>query len=323
MQVEAPRTPSGRFRNLDPAHAPHGAGAVFRWAIWDRLTGGRKIAPPGPPAPWVPADIPQVTATAGPNRLTWIGHASFLLTLGGAHVLVDPVFSSRIGWLYRRFGAPGLGIEDLPDLTAILITHNHYDHLDASSLKALPRTVPVIAPAGLGRLLRRWGFQQVQELAWWGSEQAGPLSLTLVPARHWSRRTVWDTNRSLWGGFVVEGGGSAVYHAGDTAAFSAFEEIRERFPDLTAALLPIGAYEPGWFMGHHHMTPEQAGEAFLELGARFLVPMHWGAFQLTDEPLAEPARRLQEWWRELTVGTTGRRCELAQLAVGETLVLEG
>jgi L-ascorbate metabolism protein UlaG (beta-lactamase superfamily) len=237
-------------------------------------------------------------------------------------VLVDPVFSSRIGWVYRRHGRPGLTAGTLPPLTAILVTHNHYDHLDAASLKALPRSVPVIVPMGMGRLVRGWGFPRVTELEWWGSEQVGSLSVTLVPARHWSRRTIWDTNRSLWGGFVVEGGGGAIYHAGDTAEFDAFGAIRERFPDLTAALLPIGAYAPGWFMEQNHMTPEQAGEAFLDLGAQFLVPMHWGAFQLTDEPLLEPVERLCSWWLKLSLGASARRRKLAALEVGETLVLE-
>jgi L-ascorbate metabolism protein UlaG (beta-lactamase superfamily) len=322
MKGEAPKTLDGRFRNLDPKHQPQTAAAVLRWAVWDRLTGRRNIAPPGPPAPRQPADLDLVHRLEGPDRLTWIGHASFLLTLGADSVLIDPVFSERIGWVYPRHGKPGLLPHDLPTLRAILLTHNHYDHLDEPSLKALPRSVPVFVPVGLGSVLRRWGFERVTELQWWEDESLGALRLTLVPARHWSRRTPWDTNRSLWGGFVVEGRGRAIYHAGDTAAFETFQEIGRRFPDLTAALLPIGAYEPGWFMENNHMTPEQAGEAFRQLGARLLVPMHWGAFQLTDEPLCEPAERLRQWWLDATMsGRTTRR--LAQLAVGETLVLEG
>jgi L-ascorbate metabolism protein UlaG (beta-lactamase superfamily) len=152
-------------------------------------------------------------------------------------------------------------------------------------------------------------------LGWWQAANVGSLKIHFVPARHWSRRRIADTNRSWWGGFVVEGAGARVYHAGDTAAFDGFREIRRRFPALDAALLPVGAYSPAWFMEHNHLNPEQAGEAFLESGARMLVPMHWGTFQLTDEPLCEPAERIRGWWRE-SGSADGRSIWLP--AVGET-----
>ncbi len=307
-----------RFSNLDPRHRPQGFSAVLRWGVWDRLSGRRQIAPPGPPAPRVEPDLALIHSTAPEPRLTWIGHSSFLVSLGGEHVLIDPVFSRRIGWLYRRHGEPGLGVGRLPPLTAVLVSHNHYDHLDTPSLAALRRPLPAIVPLGLGRRLARLGFEDVRELGWWQAAEFGSLRVTLVPARHWSHRVPLDTNRSLWGGFVVERAGVAIYHAGDTADFAGFEEIGRRFPDLAAALLPIGGYEPGWFMGSNHMSPEEAGRSFLALGARHLVPMHWGAFQLTDESLCEPAERLRRWW-DREGPREGRRLHL--LAVGETAVL--
>ncbi len=312
----APR-PGRRFTNLDPAHRPNGAAAVLRWGVWDPLTGRRRTAPPGPPAPRVAPDLDRVRDGAGRPRLTWIGHASFLGTLAGASFLVDPVFSRRIGWVYPRHGEPGLAPADLPSLDAVLVSHNHYDHLDEPSILALPPEVPFVAPRGLGAWLRRRG-RRATELAWWESVEVGRLRVTLVPARHWSRRRVFDVNRSHWGGFVVEAGGVAVYHAGDSAWFDGFAEIGRRFPDLAAALIPVGGYEPGWFMLKHHMSPEQAGRAFLEVGARRLVPTHWGAFQLTDEPLREPVERLQAWWKAEGPGD-GRALDV--LAVGETLLL--
>jgi L-ascorbate metabolism protein UlaG (beta-lactamase superfamily) len=130
----------------------------------------------------------------------------------------------------------------------------------------------------------------------WDSASAGPLTISFVPARHWSRRRFGDTNRSAWGGFVVAGGGVTLYHAGDTGWFSGFQLIAERFPAIDLALLPIGAYAPAWFMEPHHMNPEQAIDALFELKARAMVPMHWGAFQLTDEPLCEPVERLLRAW---------------------------
>ncbi|HSN57702.1 MAG TPA: MBL fold metallo-hydrolase, partial [Candidatus Sulfomarinibacteraceae bacterium] len=194
------------------------------------------------------------------------------------------------------------------------------DHLDAPSLAAVAAEVPVVVPAGIGGWMKQQGRRQVVELEWWQSVDLGGLDITLVPARHWSKRGVADTNASWWGGYVVAAGGVAVYHAGDTARFDGFAEIGRRCGPLAAAMLPIGGYEPAWFMEQQHLNPEQAGEAFLELGARILVPMHWGAFQLTDEPLCEPRGRIERWWRSQP-DLRGRRLEV--LAVGETLTLDG
>lgn len=230
------------------------------------------------------------------------------------------MFSPRVGWVVRRHGRPGLTQCDLPAIDALLVTHNHYDHLDAPSLRGLERGTPVFVPEGLGRWFRRRGFESVTELPWWSSAECKGLTITMVPACHWSRRGIGDTNRAHWGGFVVEAGGVALYHAGDSAWFEGFREIGRRFGGIAAAMLPIGAYAPAWFMQHHHMSPEQAGRAFLELGARHLVPMHWGAFKLTDEPLAEPAERMSRWWDEHAAQLAGRR--LSMLAVGQTLVLD-
>ena len=305
-----------RYTNPNPEHRPHDARAIFRWMVGDRLAGRRRIEPPGSPAPRIAPDLTEVRHPSAASQLTWIGHASFLGSLSGAAFLIDPVFSERIGRFYRRHVAPGLLPHQLPSLRALLVTHSHYDHLDRASIRSLPREVPVCVPLGLGRWFERHGFGQIHELGWWDSITVDPLRVTCVPARHWSRRGIGDTNRTLWGGFVVEAGGSSVYHAGDTAWFDGFPEIRRRFPELSAALLPIGAYSPAWFMEHHHLNPEQAGYAFLELGAVRMVPMHWGTFKLTDEPLVEPMERLRRWWSTEVPGN-GRR--LDELAIGQTM----
>ena len=205
------------YANLDPAQQPKPFRDVFRWAVWDRLTGRRRVAPPGPPAPFVEADRDAVRRDGGPDLLVWIGHASFFGRLAGAPFLIDPVYSDRIGWVVRRHGAAGLAAVDVPRPAAVLVSHNHYDHLDEPSIRSTPREVPMLVPRGLGRWFRGRGFLDVRELAWWESTAVGPLRITFVPSRHWSRRHPWDTNRSHWGGFVVEGGGRRIWHAGDTA----------------------------------------------------------------------------------------------------------
>jgi L-ascorbate metabolism protein UlaG (beta-lactamase superfamily) len=262
----------------------------------------------------------MITGNSSQAWLMWLGHASFLGSLGGSRFLIDPVFSAHAGWLYRRFLPPAVRLEDLPAVAAVLVTHNHYDHLDAAVYRSLPDVVPVIVPIGMGRWMRGCGRTKVIELEWWQSNTIGDLEVTLVPACHWSRRGVLDTNRVLWGGYVIDNGDHRIYHSGDSAAFDGFAQIGRRFPHLDAALLPIGAYDPPWFMEHYHLNPEQAGEAFLELGATRLVPMHWGTFQLTDEPLCEPIDRMRDWWR--TLGPTDHR-RLTVFDVGETVVLDG
>jgi len=309
-----------RYCNEDPKHRPHGPGAILRWGITDRLLGRRRPQPPGPPAPIVQPDLDLIQHDTTGSYLTWLGHASFLGSLGGHRFLIDPVVSPHAGWLYRRFLPPPLSIDQLPALKAVLITHNHYDHLDAGLVRSLPPSTPVIVPAGMGRWMQRRGRKRVIELDWWQSEEVDGLRVTQVPARHWSRRGVFDTNRVLWGGFVVEGGGSSVYHSGDTARFDGFTEIGRRFPGLDVAMLPIGGYQPAWFMEHYHLNPEQAGHSFVDLGANRLVPMHWGTFQLTDEPLCEPIDRMRSWWRQSGPGDPYR---LQVLDVGESFMLGG
>lgn len=336
-----------RYRNSDPRHRRPTPWAVFRWGVLDRLTGRRRTAPPGPAAPRVEPDLTGIHVPNPHARLMWLGHASWLVQVGRANLLIDPVFSAQIGWFYPRHVPPALTPEQLPPIHLVLITHGHYDHLDLPSLAALPKSATVMAGRGLGPLLCRRQFARVIELDWWdtvdvernpfrsldgsstpGDERSesratdtadhGDLQVTFVPARHWSRRSLFDADRTLWGGFVVQAGDVSVYFAGDTAWFDGFAEIGRRFPGLDAALLPIGGYEPAWFMSRNHLNPEQAGEAFLQTGARTLVPMHWGTFQMTDEPLREPIERLQRWWQSAPI-PEGR--VLATPAVGETVLL--
>jgi len=305
-----------RYSNTDPKHLPNDLTAVLRWGVLDRLTGKRRRRPPGPPAPHVRADLSWIGSGDPAARLTWIGHASFLASFGPAHFLIDPVFSDRIATVVRRNCPPGVRVDELPPLVATLVSHCHYDHLDRASLRSLPADMPVVTPLGVGSLMRGWGRSRIIELNWWESIEFDSARVTLVPSRHWSRRGLNDTNETLWGGFVIETEQGSVYHAGDSGWFDGFETIGKRFPDLLAAMLPIGAYDPAWFMEKSHLNPEQAGEAFLALGARRLVPMHWGTFRLTDEPLIEPVQRIRRWWDARQLPDNSLSC----MAVGETTI---
>ena len=284
------------FTHVDPEHPPHELRTVLRWALIDRLTGRRTVGPPGPPAPRVEVPRERLVEPAG-TQVIWLGHASFLLQLGTRNVLIDPILGHRLG-TYKRHQGPALEISELPPIDVLLISHGHRDHLDAWTIRQLERTVEVIVPAGLGTFFTRRGFQRVCELEWWQSRESADLELTLVPARHWSRRGLGDLNASLWGGWVIDTGERRLYHAGDSAYWHGFADIGKRFPAIDLAMLPIGAYAPAWFMEHSHMNPEQAGQAFLDLGARRFLPMHWGTYMLTDEPLAEPIERLRTWWQQ-------------------------
>lgn len=303
-----------RFLNLDGS-GPHAGAMVFRWAVLDKLTGRRRRSPRTAQVPAVRADVERLRTAPAPGepaRLTWLGHASWLVQLDGASILVDPIFGKRISYVIPRNAPAPLQPAQLPRIDATLVTHSHYDHYDRPSV--LAARAPVLLGTGLGRGLPL----PVRELGWWDSERVNDhVRVTFVPSQHWSRRGLFDTNQTLWGGFVIEGSRSRVYHAGDTAYFEGFAEIGRRFPTLDAALLPIGAYDPAWFMEKQHMNPEQAVQAFVDLGARAFVAMHWGTFKLTDEPLDEPPRRLRAEWERRGLPQAAMRIP----AIGESIDL--
>jgi L-ascorbate metabolism protein UlaG (beta-lactamase superfamily) len=244
----------------------------------------------------IPVAAPAPLPLSG-DWLAWLGHASFLLCLDGLTVAVDPVLSARILGAGQRLIPPGL--DRLPPLDLLLISHNHYDHLDAPTLRPLARDTPVVAPCGLGRWFRRRGFTSVTELDWWQSVRVGALKVTFVPAHHWSRRGLFDHCATLWGGFVLTlPGGMRVYHAGDSAYGPFFASIGARYPGIDVAMLPIGAYSPRWFMSSQHVNPEEAIDGFVALGATQFFAMHWGTFRLTDEAIGEPPARTRALWLE-------------------------
>ncbi len=246
-----------------------------------------------------PGPKPQSRVTSGDLFVTFINHATVLLQGHGLNILTDPVWSQRVSPISflgpRRHRNPGIRLEDLPHIDCILISHNHYDHLDLSTLKKLCRrdAPTVFCPLGVGKLLRKEGFQEIYELDWWQAQTWKGTEFHCVPAQHFSARTPLDRNRTLWCGWVLGRAGDHVYFAGDTGFGKHFAAIRARFQPLRLSLLPIGAFQPEWFMGPIHMTPEQAVEAQKILKSQVAVAIHFGTFALADDGEFEPTARLR------------------------------
>ncbi len=237
--------------------------------------------------------------------VTFIGHSSFFLQIGGRSLLVDPVFTKRL-ILLRRQRVPGLDWRELPAVDVVLLTHAHMDHLNVLSLRrTIRRTLKltgqapeVVVPKGVEDLVNKLGFTAVHALEWWQSCEVAGLRITMTPAKHWGARMFSDTHRG-YGGYVVEGGGMSVYHSGDTAYFGGFGEVGRRLSPKVA-LLPIGAYFPDSYRAVH-TSPEEALRGFVETGAEVMVPMHFGTFRLGREPMEEPPVRLMREARRLGI----------------------
>ncbi|WP_420125560.1 MBL fold metallo-hydrolase [Longimicrobium sp.] len=325
--------PDGKYRTPWPLETSdqRGGGGVLRWQM-ERL---RTKLPPTPPAsafPLVAGDVARPHADPGEIRITWIGHASFLLQIGRRNVLLDPHFGSRASPFRfmgpKRFGPPGLALDALPPIDAVLLSHDHYDHLDEWSVRQLHRrfgdAIRWIAPLGHEAWLRARGIRNVADVDWWDAVDLpgadGALTVTCAPAQHWTRRKLREFNDRLWGSFALRtAGGRSVYFGGDSGYFRGYAEIGERLGPFDAVLMPIGAYEPRWFMAPAHMNPEEAVRAYRELGGRgAFVPMHWGTFRLTDEDPLEPPVRIRGAWTDAGLPPD----DLHVLKHGETLIIQ-
>ncbi len=229
-----------------------------------------------------------------PGTVTLINHASVLIEMDGFRVLTDPIYSRTVSFLFPRLQPPGIAFNSLPPIDLVLVSHNDYDHLNMKTLRRLQRAGArtIVLPKGLGSYGRAARFPEVLEMSAWEGIQRDAMTISCVPARHRSKRSPGELSARACAGYIVQTATSAVYFAGDTAYAEFFTELGNRFP-IDVALLPIGAYKPEKWFKNLHLHPATAVQAFLDLRARHLVPIHWGTFWISDEPMEEPPKLLQ------------------------------
>lgn len=272
--------------------------SFWKWQ-WERWTGPRKEEPPFNPVV-LKTDTEYLQRNKTETTLTWIGHSSFLLQVQGKNILTDPVFSDRVSPVTfygpKRLVALPFAQKDLPKVDIVVISHSHYDHLDLKTLRSLNEQnqgqTLFLVPLGNAELLKFEGIKNVKEFDWWEQLSLEGLTLTFTPAQHWTQRTLWDRNQSLWGGWLVQTEKFKFIYTGDTGYSKDFADIYDRFGAVDLALIPIGAYEPRWFMGKQHVDPDGAIKIHQDLHSRMSIGVHWGTFRLSDEPMAAPPEEL-------------------------------
>jgi N-acyl-phosphatidylethanolamine-hydrolysing phospholipase D len=289
-----------RFRN-PWSHHDHGLWDILRWKTGLRASDAKLFHDADAPAQ--SCEISREAWHAWPEsgfHVFWLGHSSFLIVGHGKRWLIDPIFSDYCApWplylptLRRRVGRPWDSLE-WPAIDGILLTHTHYDHCDLPTLKKFPAATPIIVAEGHERWLRKQGFRDVREVAWWESVQIDDWRLTATPAQHFTARTPFDRNRGHWCGWCWEVAGTKIWHAGDSGYAPIFREIGERLGPLQLSMIPIGAYAPRWVMKGMHMNPEEAVQVFQDTRSERAIAMHWGTYRLTDEPLSEPPLRVAQ-----------------------------
>lgn len=260
-------------------------------------------------------EIQKIKENHSEYSITWIGHSTFLIQMGGLNILTDPVWAKWMG-TQKRITSPGIPIQELPDIQVVLISHAHYDHLDFNSIKRIKGYPTYYVPSGLKSLFVKRGYHNVIELNWWDTKQYEGIEISATPAQHWTRRSLFDTNTSHWCGYYIKNKktNQSVYFVGDTGYFRGFKEIGSKY-DIDTVLMPIGAYEPEWFMKASHINPEDSIKAFCELQGKLFIPMHYGAYRLADDTGPEALQRLYTEWDKLNLNKN----KLKVIKIGESI----
>jgi N-acyl-phosphatidylethanolamine-hydrolysing phospholipase D len=287
---------TGGFRNTDPDFRR--PSSWTRWSFIARRLWASYTSPRVFDAPRVINDGKALQAGVINPSITWVGHATLLVQLDGINVLTDPQWSERaspVSWGGpRRLSPPGLAFEDLPAINLVMISHDHYDHLDLRTVKRLADTHNPLFLVPLG--MKAWfvdnGISRVEELEWWQEREYHGVKFVCLPAQHFSQRTLWDGNKRLWASWALLSRDRRLYFSGDTGYFDGFKEIGRKLGPFDLAAVPIGAYLPPEIMKTVHLTPEEAVQTFIDLNAHTLLGIHWGTFDLAEEPLDEPPRRM-------------------------------
>ncbi|HMB19950.1 MAG TPA: MBL fold metallo-hydrolase [Spirochaetota bacterium] len=288
-------TDSG-FKNIYPGYQDKDFGDFLFWILIDRARNGRTKGPDDVNLPCVENDGSFLKEKHKYPTFTWVGHSTFLIQVDGINILTDPVWSDRASPLSfvgpKRYVKPGLEFSQLPDIDIVMISHDHYDHLDTNTILKLGNKPLYMVPLGVEKILSDLDITNVSIHDWWEAIEYNNIRVTAVPAQHFSGRTMFDRNTSLWCGWVITTSKSVIYFAGDTGYFPGFTEIKDKFGKIDIAMLPIGAYKPRWFMGPVHLDPADAIKAYLDLKADIFVAIHWGTFPLADEEMDEPPKLL-------------------------------
>lgn len=321
--VGRPHHTADGFRNQ---YAQRSGGSFWKWK-WEQWRNGVPKHPrEGYHFPLRRPDLAYLSANRTDTTLTWLGHASLWLQVGGLNIVTDPHLSGRASPLSfagpRRVVDPPLQVENLPHIDLVLLSHNHYDHLDVATITKLGRQKggqpAFFVPLGLKRWLASRGMTKVVEMDWWEQQSFEGLTLHFTPMQHWSKRTLWDTNQTLWGGWLVEHPSLRFLFLADTGYSADFKDIFARYGAVDLAAIPVGNYEPRWFMKTQHVNPPESVQIHLDLHAKQSVGIHWGTFaDLTDEPVDEPPGRLRTALAERNL----REQDFFLMEHGETRVL--
>ena len=247
--------------------------------------------------------IPSFPNRSIEPRITWIGHSTFLIQIAGKNIITDPIFGS-LSFIFRRLVPAAIKITDLPPIDYVLISHNHYDHMNSASLHDIKKRFPkvkVLVPMGDKKWFDMHNFENAFEYMWW-DEFVDPvvkdLKFTFLPANHWTQRTLFDKNKSLWGSWMIQISTFKIYFAGDTSWGHHFDQIGKEFKDIDIACMPIAPVEPREFMEDHHIDSREAVKAFIKLRAKIFIPMHWGTFHLGFDDFYTPIKLLKKSWQE-------------------------